>query len=147
MVSHTLFAEYVKPSDHPFLSIFLRHLRGVVPLEEDFKFAVHFGEKFLKFLILSLLGQDFLVKDTGTVVCEGFLLGKLCLARFADDLGFRASSEMGYQVTKFPSQSAPNIRTGDSPFRAIGLEMLRDFIVPKYLLLRGALGTEEGQSG
>ena len=54
---------------------------------------------------------------------------------------------MGHQVTKFPSQSTPDIRTGDPPFRAIGLEMLRDFIVPKYLLLRGTLGTEEGQSG
>jgi len=87
------------------------------------------------------------VKDTGAVVCEGFLLGKLCLARFADYLGFRASSDMGYQVTEFPSQSTSNIRTGDPPFRAISLEMLGDFIVPKYLLLRGTLGTEEGQSG
>jgi hypothetical protein len=69
LVSHTFLAENVKAGYCPFLGIFLGHLRGVVALEEDLKLAVHFGEKFLKFLVLSLLGQDFLVKDTGTVVC------------------------------------------------------------------------------
>lgn len=139
--------EDVQTSNDSLLAIFVGHLGRVVPLEEDLKLAVHFGEQFFKFLVLSLLGQDFLVKDTGTVMCLGFLLGKLCLARFAANLSFRAASKMGDQVTEFPSQSTPNIRTGDPPFRAIGLEVLRDFIVPKYLLLRGTLGTEEGQSG
>jgi hypothetical protein len=64
LVSHTFLAEDVKPGDHSFLGILLGHLCGVVPLEEDFKLAVHFGEKFLKFLVLTLFGQDFLVKDT-----------------------------------------------------------------------------------
>jgi hypothetical protein len=69
LVSHTFLAENIKASYCSFLGIFLWHLRRVVPLEEDFKLAVHFGEKFFKFLVLSLLGQDFLVKDTGAVVC------------------------------------------------------------------------------
>jgi hypothetical protein len=69
LVSHTLLAEDVQTSNNSFFAILLWHLRGVVPLEEDHKLAVHFGEKFFKFLVLSLLGHDFLVKDTGTVVC------------------------------------------------------------------------------
>jgi hypothetical protein len=147
LVSHTLFTEDVQTSNDSFLGILVRHLRRVVPLEKDFKLAVHFGEKLFKFLVLALLGQDFLVKDTGAVMCLGFLLGKLCLASFTANLSFWATSKMGHEVTEFPSQSTPNIRTGNPPFRAIGLEVLRDFIIPKYLLLRGTLGTEEGQSG
>jgi hypothetical protein len=61
--------EDIQTSNDSFLTILVRHLSGVVPLEEDFKLAVNFGEEFFKFLVLSLLGQDFLVKDTGTVMC------------------------------------------------------------------------------